>query len=138
VKLKKVLVVDDEDDIILFLQTALDDAGYRALTASSAASAFDLIRREKPDLVCLDILMPGESGMSLFQRIRSDADLKDIPILITTGMSLTSQLNGLDYCTLPDGTELRRPEGVAEKPVTAEQFVSNVEAIFANGDKQSD
>ena len=57
------VLVDDEEDIVLYLQTALEDAGYDALTAGNVPEGLELIRKESPDLVCLDILMPKESGI---------------------------------------------------------------------------
>ena len=89
--------MDDEEDIVLYFQTALEDAGYEALTASNVPEGLELIRREKPDLVCLDILMPRESGMSLYQKLRSDPELGNIPILITSGLSLSKELKDINY-----------------------------------------
>lgn len=128
--MKKVILVDDEEDIILYFQTALEDAGYMALTASNVPEGLRLIRQEKPDLVCLDILMPRESGMSLYQKIKNDPELAEIPVLITSGLSLAKELKDIDYRKLPDGTELPEPEGVAEKPITAPQFLGKVKAII--------
>ena len=128
--MKKVILVDDEEDIILYFQTALEDAGYVALTASNVPEGLQLIRREKPDLVCLDILMPRESGMSLYQKLKNDPELGRIPVLITSGLSLTKELKDIDYRRLPDGTELPEPEGIAEKPITAPQFLAKVKAII--------
>jgi CheY-like chemotaxis protein len=101
-----------------------------ALAASNVQEGLRLIRREMPDLVCLDILMPRESGMSLYQKMKSDPALEEIPVLITSGLSLNKELKDIDYRRLPDGTELPEPEGIAEKPITAPQFVNKVRAII--------
>jgi DNA-binding response OmpR family regulator len=128
---KKVILVDDEEDIVLYFQTALEDAGYEALTAGNVREGLELIRREKPDLVCLDILMPEESGMSLYQSLRVDPELEKIPILIMSGLSLSKELKDINYRNLPDGTKLPAPDGVAEKPLTAEQFLAQVEKVLS-------
>jgi CheY-like chemotaxis protein len=128
---KKVILVDDEEDIVLYFQMALEDAGYVALTAGNVREGLELIRKEKPDLVCLDVLMPEESGMSLYQKLRGDPELEAIPILITSGLNLSKELRDIDYRTLPDGTELPEPEGVAEKPLTAAQFLAKVEGVLS-------
>ncbi len=128
--MKKIILVDDEEDIILYFQTALEDAGYEALTASNVPEGLQLIRREKPDLVCLDILMPRESGVSLYQKLKNDPELGKIPVLITSGLSLAKELKDIDYRRLPDGTELPEPEGIAEKPITAPQFLAKVRGII--------
>ena len=130
---KKIILVDDEEDIVLYLQTALEDAGFRALTASNAVDGLALIRREAPDVVCLDILMPGESGLSLYQRIRKEDDLRGIPILISSALNVSKELGDIDYSILPDGTAVPEPDWVVEKPVTAEQFVAAVNRLVRNG-----
>jgi len=130
---RKVVLVDDEEDIVLYLQTALEDAGFVALTASNAAEGLELIRRETPDVVCLDILMPGESGLSLYQRMRGDDQLKGIPVLISSALNVSKELGDITYSILPDGTEVPEPDGVVEKPVTAEQFVAAVTKLIRNG-----
>jgi CheY-like chemotaxis protein len=131
---KKVVLVDDEEDIVLYLQTALEDAGFTALTASNASDGLRLIRMETPDLVCLDILMPGESGMSLYQKLRSDSTLRNIPVLITSGLNLSKELRDIDYRLMPDGTRLPEPEGIVEKPLTAEQFIAAVDSLTGRND----
>ena len=127
---KKVVLVDDQEDIVLYLQTALEDGGYVAKTASSASEGLELIRRESPDLVCLDILMPGESGMSLYQKLRSDEKLNKIPVLITSALNVSKELGDVDYRRLSDGTRLPEPDGIAEKPLSADQFLTAVSEII--------
>ena len=131
---KKVVLVDDEEDITLYLQTALEDSGFIAETASSASDGLQMIRNEMPDLICLDILMPGESGMSLYQKVRSDNTLRGIPVLITSGLNVGKELGDIEYRILPDGTRLPEPDGIAEKPLTAEQFIAAVEKLIGEND----
>jgi CheY-like chemotaxis protein len=126
----KVVLVDDEEDIVLYLQTALEDGGYVALTATNVPDGLELIRKEHPDLVCLDILLPEESGFSLYQKLKTDPELAGIPVLITSGLSLSKELKDVDYLTLPDGTHLPEPDGVAEKPITAPQFLAKVRGVL--------
>jgi CheY-like chemotaxis protein len=130
---RTVVLVDDEEDIVLYLQTALEDAGFRALTASNAAEGLELIRQKIPDVVCLDILMPGESGLSLYQRMRQDDKLKDIPVLISSALNVSKELGDIAFSILPDGTNVPEPDGIVEKPVTAEQFVAAIKKLIRNG-----
>lgn len=83
---KKVLVVDDEKNIRLLLQEELADEGYEVITAESGARALDLIRQERPDLVTLDIKMPGEDGLAILRRIR-ETDY-DLPVIICSAYSV--------------------------------------------------
>ena len=127
---KKILLVDDEPDVVFFLQTALEDNGYEVFTATSALDGLEEIHREKPSLVCLDVLMPEESGISLFQKLRTDPELENIPILIYSGLSLSRDLDKIDFLKLEDGTALREPEGFLEKPVDIDDFLSLVKSVL--------
>ncbi len=69
--MKKILVVDDEATLIRILKIRLSVAGYEVLTASSGQEALDAIRKGHPDLVFLDIIMPGMDGLDVLQRLRS-------------------------------------------------------------------
>jgi DNA-binding response OmpR family regulator len=86
-KLKnKVLVVDDEKNIRLLLVEELTDEGYDVVTAENGAVALEMIQAEKPDLVTLDIKMPGEDGLSLLRKIREIE--YDLPVIICSAYSV--------------------------------------------------
>jgi CheY-like chemotaxis protein len=126
----KIALVDDEPDVVLFLQTALEDNDFIALTATGAVEGLDLIRREQPSLVCLDILMPEESGLSLYHKLKSDPGLRHIPVIILSGLSLSKDLRDVDYLRLEDGTTIPEPEGFIEKPAVADQFIALVREVL--------
>lgn len=127
---KPILLVDDEPDVTTYLQTALEDNGYTAHTASNAVDALEMIRREKPALICLDILMPEESGISLYKKIRSDPALQDIPVLIHSGLNPSRDLDEVDYLQLEDGTTVPEPEAFIDKPADPERFIRAVERLL--------
>ncbi len=77
--------------------------------------------------------MPGESGLSLYQKMRGDDQLKGIPVLISSALNISKELGDIAYSILPDGTNVPEPDGVVEKPVTAEQFVAAVNKLIRNG-----
>jgi len=80
--MKKILVVDDEENIRLLLREELQDEGYAVLTAESGEKAIALVKAERPDLVTLDIKMPGESGLMTLRKIR-EIDY-DLPVILCT------------------------------------------------------
>lgn len=80
--MKKILVVDDEENIRLLLKEELEDEGYEVLTAKSGEEALDLVQAERPDLVTLDIKMPGESGLMTLRKIREIN--YDLPVILCT------------------------------------------------------
>ena len=83
---KKVLVVDDEQNIRLLLKEELTDEGYDVVLAKNGAEALEIIKEEKPDLVTLDIKMPGEDGLSVLRRIREIE--YDLPVIICSAYSV--------------------------------------------------
>jgi len=99
-----ILVVDDEPEIVRFVRAYLEDAGYRVVTANDGQQALFVARHEKPDLVILDLLMPGMDGWDFIRRYRRE---RDTPvIMLTARVEETDQVVGLelgadDYVTKP-------------------------------------
>ncbi len=97
---RRVLVVDDDDDFRVLIRRQLTDAGYEVLDARDAASAIHIARTMRPDIITVDLLMPGLDGWEFIERLRSEEGLARIPVVVVSGV--------------PDATESdRRPEGVA-------------------------
>jgi DNA-binding response OmpR family regulator len=80
----QVLVVDDEPDLLWALQHSLSDEGYQVLTASDGKAALQVAHRHRPDVVVLDVAMPGMDGMEVCRRLRRDPELASVPILFLT------------------------------------------------------
>jgi CheY-like chemotaxis protein len=81
-----ILVVDDQDDNIRLLADLLSCHGYSIETAISGQSALDCVARREPDLVLLDVAMPGMSGFDVLRRLRADARLAMLPIVLVTAL----------------------------------------------------
>ncbi len=106
-KMEKILVVDDDQDLLKLVVTGLQEEGYQVLTATNAQEALRVAYREHPDLVILDIMLPGTlDGIDVCRRLR---ELTDIPIIMLTAMSREKDVvRGLsagadDYVTKPFG-----------------------------------
>jgi len=128
---RKILVIDDEPDFITYISTLLEDNGATVIKAYDGEEAIELARKEKPDLMTLDISMPGKSGVEVFDYFRTDRDLKSIPICIITGKP---ELRKLIY-ERPENP----PEGYIDKPITERELILNIRKIFEVGyhDEQS-
>ena len=102
-----VLVVEDEPQIQELVAVNLEHSGHRVLRASSAEEAETAIRAELPDVLVLDWMLPGESGLSFARRLRADERTRDLPILMLTARAMEQdKLSGLeagadDYLTKP-------------------------------------
>jgi DNA-binding response OmpR family regulator len=81
---KRVLIAEDEPSIVLSLEFLLGGAGYHVITARDGASALELARRHEPDLIVLDIMLPGMNGFEVCQALRADEVLGDVRILMLT------------------------------------------------------
>ncbi len=81
---RKILVVDDEEETRILISSILEDNGAKTIQAADGDEAIELARRERPDLMTLDLSMPGKSGVDVFVIVREDPELRDIPICIIT------------------------------------------------------
>ncbi len=84
---KKILVVDDEEDVLKMVAFILRKKGYTVLCALNGREGLDLTQKETPDLIILDLLMPVMDGTEVAKRLKSDSKLKNIPIIILTASS---------------------------------------------------
>lgn len=120
-----VLVIDDEEDILAFLQAALEDAGFRVETAHSGREALEAVKRRRPDFISLDLVMPGGSGIAFLHELRRNRDWARIPVMMVTGHA-RDDLGRADLQKALDDRLLSGPNAYLEKPVTAEKFVNVV------------
>ena len=79
-----ILVVDDMSDNIILISLSLQDMGYRVVTASNGADAFNVAKLARPDLILMDIAMPQQDGLAATRRIREESELKDVPVVALT------------------------------------------------------
>lgn len=110
----KILIADDEPNIVVSLEYMLKREGYEVIVARDGREALDLVLRDRPDLVLLDAMMPGMSGFDVCQAIRADESLRGTKILMLTAKGRETDLArglgvGVDaYLTKPFSTRLLR------------------------------
>lgn len=86
-KRKKILVVDDEADVRLYLSKLLEENGYDAVCACDGGEAIEKVEREKPDLITLDLSMPNKSGVKFYREIKSKPEFSAVPVVFVTGIT---------------------------------------------------
>ncbi len=129
---KRILIVDDEPDVSGYLEMLLRDSGYETATAGDGIAALDIVRKETPDLVTLDISMPKASGTRFYKEVKTDPALASIPVVIVTAVT--------GYGGDPYGYEkfissrslVPPPEGFFPKPIDREAFLATVEKLLAS------
>jgi CheY-like chemotaxis protein len=83
---KKILIIDDDPAVVQYLQAVFSDNGYATCSASSSMEGLDVVKKEKPDLICLDLQMPGEWGPRFYRKLRKDKTLRDTPVIVVSGI----------------------------------------------------
>lgn len=120
-KARKVLIADDEPDILEILKYNLSGEGYEVVTAKDGDEALEKARRTQPDLVVLDVMMPKKTGVEVCQILRTQAAFKETLIIFLTAVN-------------DDGSQIRGLETGADdyvsKPVSPKVFLSRVNALF--------
>jgi DNA-binding response OmpR family regulator len=107
----KILIADDEPNILISLEYLMKREGYIVSVARTGPEALDTLRRERPTLVLLDVMMPGKTGFEVCQEVRADDDLKDTLILMLTAKGRDTDvakgiaLGADDYITKPFSTK---------------------------------
>ena len=107
----KVLIADDEPNIVISLEYLMKRAGYQVIVARDGQEALDLLRRERPRLVLLDVMMPKKSGHEVCQELRADEHIKDTLVLMLTAKGRDTDVDkglgvGADaYMTKPFSTK---------------------------------
>jgi CheY-like chemotaxis protein len=119
---RKVLVVDDEEDVRTFLLTVFADAGAALCEAETGEEALRVAVAERPDLITLDLSMPGMGGVQAYVALRNHPDTGTIPVCIVTGHP--------EFRTVIYERPVRPPEGYLDKPVDPERLVATARRIL--------
>ena len=104
---ERILIVDDDKEVVRLMRAYLEQAGYEVLTAHDGETALHILRREKPDLVLLDLMLPDRDGWDITRLVRGDPGLSKTPIIMLTArVDVTDRIVGLemgadDYVTKP-------------------------------------
>lgn len=124
---KKILVIDDEPDMVTFYTTVLEEKGYSVTGVNSAQEGLEFLQVARPDLILLDLIMPDKTGINLFRDLKKDERYKDIPVVLITGIK---EVMGGDHKKFFEGLRTRVPAAYLEKPVDPKALVRTVGNIL--------
>jgi DNA-binding response OmpR family regulator len=119
---KTVVCVEDEPDMINLVQFILELKGFKVIGAMGGREGLETIRRFKPDLVLLDLMMPDVSGEEVYRQVKGDKDLKNIPIVIVTADS-----QGM---TKVIWEHVAKANGFLTKPFSTQELLGIVEKVL--------
>ena len=128
---KRVLVVDDELDMRTFITTLLETNGYKPLSAEDGVQGLEVARQKKPSLIILDIMMPKESGINLYRELKSDPDLKAIPVIMLSALSRKTFFHSQKVLDEYKGERIPEPAAYIEKPPEPEELLEAIEKSLA-------
>lgn len=145
---KRILVIDDDPDHVLFLTSLLADHGYETATASDGRTGQQMVAKTRPDLIILDVMMPAKSGFNLFRQLRQDERTRSIPVIIVSGVAAVleeiaegkaggdpGQLSSVESALRKTIEEMRseglsRPELFVDKPIDPGRFIAQVDSLI--------
>ncbi len=121
---KRILIIDDEQDIRTYLSTLLGDQGYETIQAKDGVEAMQDVQKDPPDLITLDISMPEKSGIRFFREIKTDNRWKHIPIVVVTGVSEDMRT------FISSRHQVPAPEGFVSKPINQEEILDLIRSLL--------
>jgi CheY-like chemotaxis protein len=128
---KKILIVDDEADVVTYLETLLQDNGFDTISAQDGVDGLAKARQEHPDLVALDISMPRKSGVRMYREMREDPALAAIPVVVVTAVTGYGGDPEVFHKFLDSRRHMPPPEAFVAKPIDREDFVKTITRLLA-------
>jgi CheY-like chemotaxis protein len=128
---KKILVIDDEPDVVKYLEVLLKDNDYVTVSASNGNEGLERARQEKPDLICLDITMPEKSGIRFYRELKEDPALASIPVAVVTAVTYYGGDPEPFRRFLETRKQVPPPDAFVPKPIDREAFLQTVSKLLS-------
>lgn len=121
---KKILIIDDEEDVITYLSAFFTDNGFITISAKNGKDGFQKAKTEKPDIITLDISMPEESGVKALRDLQTNESTKNTPIIMVTGVAIEMKR------FIETRRQVHPPEGYFEKPIDREALLEKIKELL--------
>jgi CheY-like chemotaxis protein len=128
----KVLIVEDEMDMRIFLSTVFETGGWRPATARNGREGIEKARKSRPDLVLLDVMMPEEGGVAMYRELKTDQDLSTIPVVMLSAVEEETYAHYLRMLKAQSEGTIPEPDAYLEKPPDPEELLSIADRIYRN------
>ncbi len=123
---KKILIIDDEPDVVAYLKVLLESNGYKSYSARDIKTALQLVKEINPDLICLDIVMPNETGISFYMKLQQEKKFRKIPVIIISGIIESEKF---DFHSYVKDSSIPAPKCYMEKPLDIKKFIQNIKRL---------
>ena len=127
---KKILIVDDEMDMRIFLKTLLETSGYLPIVTRDGGEGLQKASEITPDLIILDVMMPGEGGPQTYRRLKTDPAFSDIPVIMLSGVKKDSFFHYLKILDAGTGGKIPLPLEYFEKPVDHMKLLKLIRSVL--------
>lgn len=127
---KRLACIEDEAEMIDLVRLILGRRGYTILGANGGREGLDLVRRELPDLVLLDLMMPDMDGWDVYHQIKSDELTRDIPVIV-----ITAKAQNIDKIL---GLSIAKVEDYIAKPFSPQELLDRVEQVLSRQQKPTE
>lgn len=118
----RILCIEDESEMIELIRIILESKGFQVEGAAGGAEGLQKIREGKPDLVLLDLMMPGVDGWEVYQQMKADETTRDIPVIV-----VTAKAQNIDKVL---GLQIARVDDYIAKPFSPEELLRSVETVL--------
>ena len=129
-KKKTVLIVEDELDMRIFISTLLETSGYKPVMTRDGNEGMLKARDVYPDLIILDVMMPGEGGVQMYRQLKTDQSLCDIPVIMLSAVTQKTFAHYLNMVNARLKDPIPDPDAYIEKPPEAEQLLQVTTALI--------
>jgi two-component system response regulator VicR len=120
---KRILCIEDDEEMIDLIRLILTRRGFEVLGAFSGESGLEIIRNEKPDLILLDLMMPEMDGWEVYQQIKSDDATHNIPVIV-----VTAKAQSIDRVL---GLRIAKVEDYISKPFSPQELLDSIESVLS-------
>ncbi len=120
---KKILCIEDESEMIDLIKLILERKGFEVLGAVGGKEGLEVIRREMPDLILLDLMMPEVDGWEVFRQMKADEQMKDIPVIV-----VTAKAQSIDKVL---GLHIAKVDDYVTKPFGPQELLASVNKVLA-------
>ena len=132
-KKKKILIVDDEIDMRIFISTLLETTGYKSLVSKNGSDGILKAKKIMPDLIILDVMMPGEGGVEMYRQLKTDNKLKKIPVIMLSAVAKKTFFHYLNMLNVQSMHPVSEPEAYMEKPPEASVLLKITQHLIGTG-----
>ena len=127
---KKILIVDDELNVRIYVSTLFETSGYIPIVTRNGKEGLQKAKALSPDLIILDVMMPEAGGVTMYRKLKIDPQLKDIPVIMLTGVGQNSFSHYLKMLNIQVKDPIPEPDAYMEKPLDHDKLLELAEQLL--------